>query len=223
MRWRKRAGIEEAIAAYDEALRLQPGMADAIANKRAVEAALKRKPPPSPRDNSRGRHKPKPEQGKPKPDAGDNGSSGEGENADESAIIARRHIARGMRASPGKPRSRRRPPKQQRQRDADAAQRERMQRALEGDVQAQEGEEVEGKPERAESAADREQQPANEAWLRRVPDDPGGLLRAKFRLEHERRQLWRRLDLSESAACSHGKAKSRGSVSTIMIPPSRGC
>ena len=29
---------------------------------------------------------------------------------------------------------------------------------------------------------------ANEAWLRRVPDDPGGLLRARFRLEHERRQ-----------------------------------
>ena len=29
---------------------------------------------------------------------------------------------------------------------------------------------------------------ANEAWLRRVPDDPGGLLRAKFRLEYERRQ-----------------------------------
>jgi Ca-activated chloride channel family protein len=25
--------------------------------------------------------------------------------------------------------------------------------------------------------------------MRRVPDDPGGLLRAKFRLEYERRQL----------------------------------
>ena len=33
-----------------------------------------------------------------------------------------------------------------------------------------------------------EQRQAREAWLRRVPDDPGGLLRAKFRLEYERRQ-----------------------------------
>jgi len=34
----------------------------------------------------------------------------------------------------------------------------------------------------------RERRQAHEAWLRRVPDDPGGLLRAKFQLEHERRQ-----------------------------------
>ena len=42
---------------------------------------------------------------------------------------------------------------------------------------------------RAETPAERERRLANEAWLRRVPDDPGGLLRAKFRLEYERRQL----------------------------------
>ena len=41
---------------------------------------------------------------------------------------------------------------------------------------------------RAETPAEREKRLANEAWLRRVPDDPGGLLRAKFRLEYERRQ-----------------------------------
>ena len=28
---------------------------------------------------------------------------------------------------------------------------------------------------------------ANDAWLRRIPDDPGALLRARFQLEHERR------------------------------------
>ncbi|TWH16321.1 Ca-activated chloride channel family protein [Pseudoxanthomonas taiwanensis J19] len=39
-----------------------------------------------------------------------------------------------------------------------------------------------------EQRAQREQRQAHEAWLQRVPDDPGGLLRAKFRLEHERRQ-----------------------------------
>ena len=41
---------------------------------------------------------------------------------------------------------------------------------------------------REAAAAKRERRLANEAWLRRVPDDPGGLLRAKFRLEYERRQ-----------------------------------
>ncbi|RZA29176.1 MAG: hypothetical protein EOP92_37775 [Lysobacteraceae bacterium] len=39
-----------------------------------------------------------------------------------------------------------------------------------------------------ESAQEREKRQAVDAWLRRVPDDPGGLLKAKFRLEYERRQ-----------------------------------
>ncbi|MFK8052076.1 MAG: VWA domain-containing protein [Woeseiaceae bacterium] len=34
-----------------------------------------------------------------------------------------------------------------------------------------------------------EQQQALEQWLRRVPDDPGGLLRRKFRSQYQRRQL----------------------------------
>jgi Ca-activated chloride channel family protein len=37
---------QEAIAAYDAALRERPAMADAIANRKAVEAAMKRRPPP---------------------------------------------------------------------------------------------------------------------------------------------------------------------------------
>src|SRR5690606_24283907 len=36
-------------------------------------------------------------------------------------------------------------------------------------------------------ASDREQQQALEQWLRRVPDDPAGLLRNKFRYQYQRR------------------------------------
>ena len=39
-----------------------------------------------------------------------------------------------------------------------------------------------------ETPQQREQRQALEAWMRRVPDDPGSLLRTKFRLEQERRQ-----------------------------------
>src|SRR3546814_12912085 len=43
-----RAGrYEDAIKAYDQALVQQPDMADAIANRKLVEAAMKRKPPRS--------------------------------------------------------------------------------------------------------------------------------------------------------------------------------
>jgi Ca-activated chloride channel family protein len=88
------------------------------------------------------------------------------------------------------------------QQQADAAQRQRMQRALRGTPAEQPGKEQAGKEqagkdkppgttqtgEAGETPQQRERRIANEAWLRRVPDDPGGLLRAKFRLEYERRQ-----------------------------------
>ena len=77
----------------------------------------------------------------------------------------------------------------QAQRDADAALRERMRRAQAQPPESQgagtqSGQNMAPK----EAAAARERRIANEAWLRRVPDDPGGLLRAKFKLEEKRRQ-----------------------------------
>ena len=77
----------------------------------------------------------------------------------------------------------------QAQKHADAAQRERIQRALQ-QAKGTPDKSSKAKPQTPpETAAQRERRIANEAWLKRVPDDPGGLLRAKFRIEHERRQL----------------------------------
>ncbi|MUG03683.1 tetratricopeptide repeat protein, partial [Bacillus tequilensis] len=71
---------------------------------------------------------------------------------------------------------------------ADQAQRERMEQALEDRPDS--GEPQPAVAEQApETPQERERRIANEAWLRRVPDDPGGLLREKFRIEHERRRL----------------------------------
>jgi len=39
----------------------------------------------------------------------------------------------------------------------------------------------------AMSPEQREQRQAVEAWMQRVPDEPGALLKAKFQLEYERR------------------------------------
>ncbi len=55
--------------------------------------------------------------------------------------------------------------------------------------QNQQGQEQQAQVEQTESTRD-EQQEALEQWLRRVPDDPGGLLRRKF--SHETRQRMRR-------------------------------
>ena len=47
-----------------------------------------------------------------------------------------------------------------------------------------------------EEKTQRESQQAMEQWLRRIPDDPGGLLRRKFLLEHRRRQESGQLNVS---------------------------
>ncbi|HVI58699.1 MAG TPA: VWA domain-containing protein [Luteimonas sp.] len=198
-----RAGrYEDAIAAYDEALRLQPAMADAIANRKTVEAAMKRKPPPSKQPGARGQQQKTPDQGKPddnepdrgqpsgsrqppQPQDGDSAQDARRESTDQSRQQGQDRPQPDARQPPSKPAD------ADAQRKADAEQRARMQRALQRDAQGRrdgDGRQEGDKPAPPLSAAQREKQRANEAWLQRVPDDPGGLLRAKFRLEYERRQ-----------------------------------
>ena len=182
----KAGDYDAAIAAYDEALRQQPGMDDAIANRRAVEAAKKRKPPSGQKQGNQNQ-KQKGKQGRPQ------GGQDQGrQNPQSQSQPAQDHGPQPRQAaqSPKADRNEQqakpdRPMDPAAQRAADAAQRERMQRALR---QARQGQPRAQAVQRGETPAQRERRIANEAWLRRVPDDPGGLLRAKFRLEYERRQ-----------------------------------
>jgi Ca-activated chloride channel family protein len=178
----------QAIGAYDEALRREPGMADALANKRAVEAAMKRQqqgggkgagqksqggqsnPQSSPSQSNQAANS--------NPQTQSSSSAPQKQQANPPQQQSQRSQAQ---ASPAKPQD------AQAQQEADRAQRERMQRALQQAKQRQGQPSQEGQARRNETPEQRERRLANEAWLRRVPDDPGGLLRAKFRLEYERR------------------------------------
>ncbi|RPE74813.1 Ca-activated chloride channel family protein [Vulcaniibacterium tengchongense] len=173
----------QALAAYDEALKRAPRMADALANKRAVEAAMKPRPPPRGADDSQ---RPGSQGG------GDGASAGAPQPQAAQDRPSQRQAQRSPadRAEPGAAPGKApapRPADARRQAAADAAQRERMQRALQ---RAGRGAPRDGarEPAEAETPGQRERRLANEAWLRRVPDDPGGLLREKFRIEYERRR-----------------------------------
>jgi Ca-activated chloride channel family protein len=171
----------QAIEAYEEALRQQPAMEDAVANKRAVEAAMERQ-------RSQGQQPGKQQQpGEPGDGQGSDASPGQQQPADAAGDPD--NAGSADKASPPGPEE---PPPDTasgpgEQEAADQAQRQRMQQALE---QAGEGApEPAAGPATQETAEERERRLANEAWLRRVPDDPGGLLREKFRLEYERRRM----------------------------------
>ena len=77
---------------------------------------------------------------------------------------------------------------QEQQQSDEQEQQEQEQRESEGEEE-KEPEEQQGEQEmnEAEATPDEEQQ-ATEQWLRRIPDDPAGLLRRKFRYQYQQRQ-----------------------------------
>ena len=198
----REGNYDEAIAAYDRALALHPGMADAVANRAVVDAARKRRqsgggqgqdqqtPPQKQQDRSQGKQNPQgqqpqqgqkdPGQGQPQP--GQQGQPGQASDKAQSSPQPGERGRDGQQAPPQVEDAKA-------QAQADEQQRQRMQQAMQ---QAREGEaDKDGKPvpgSEGRTPRQREEQQAVEAWMRRVPDDPGALLRAKFQLENERRK-----------------------------------
>jgi Ca-activated chloride channel family protein len=189
----KQQRYDDAIAAYDRALRAQPGMDDAVANRAAVDAARKRPPSSGGGQGASGqqgdgKNASSGSQGKPKSDPGDqkNASPSPADNTPASRDSAGAQ-AQGKPAGPDKPAPT--APDAAAQSAADAAQRERMRAAMERGNAQRAGNDTQGAPATpAETAEQRERRQAVEAWLKRVPDEPGSLLKAKFQLEQERRQ-----------------------------------
>ena len=173
---------DEAIAAYDRALKLRPGMPDALVNKKVVELA--RKMPPDP--NKKAEQDRQGEQAKPCA-PGDRDCYGKSDDPDDPLRPIPSDEEDPARGKPEEtkpdPRATSDPQSQQ---QADAAQRQRMDDALQG----RQGEPRQPAAAQAtpETPGQRERRIANEAWLKRVPDDPGALLRARFQLEAQRRR-----------------------------------
>ena len=183
-----------AVDAYDRALRLHPGMDDAIANRAAVLKAMRRTPPPRGGGQGQGRSGDQAKASKGQaPGAQQQERSQTSQQPQQSQSQSQSQAQQSQAqqsqqagSSPsGKAPAPQRPADAQAQQRADAAQRARMQQAL---ARAKAGDAPHAAEGRDETPAQREQRLADEAWLRRIPDDPGALLRAKFQLEHERRQ-----------------------------------
>lgn len=191
---------DAAIAAYDHALRLRPGMQDATENRAKVEQARRRKQQqqqnsgqqqPNQRQQSGGQ-----QSSQQPPSQQQSGQQAGGQQPRSAPQPAGRQPtptqqspqSSGQRDADRKGAPQASPTDAKVQQRADAAQRQRMQQALRKASAAKPGNNAQRSAVESETPAQREQRLANEAWLRRVPDDPGGLLRAKFRLEYERRQ-----------------------------------
>lgn len=181
---------DAAIEAYDKALRQTPGMPDAVANRAAVDAARKRKPPTTPPQGGQGRQPPKtpPSQGPGQPDQNP-GAPPKPPGQQDASQSPPNPGQKSGKPQQGDAKQDAGTPDPAAQAQADAAQREQMRQALQRQGKdGKDGKDTAAQRQAVETPQQREQRQAVEAWMRRVPDDPGSLLRAKFQLENERRK-----------------------------------
>jgi Ca-activated chloride channel family protein len=202
----KQGEYEKAIAAYRQALQRDPEMADARANLESVEDWLKKHPQPSPQPGQQD-HDAK---GNPQPSSG-TGASGSKKQpgkpgAQQGAPASTPQASSGTSANAASKQGARQQgdaaAAQQGHDGASAEEAARQQRqaqqagqALEREMQQAHGATRPGKNGEANSFALGQGKPdrndglsaQQRAMLHSVPDDPGALLRRKFRLEWEQR------------------------------------
>ncbi len=195
---------DEALAAYDRALAEDPQMEDAIANRAAVEEWLKReqqkKDPQQQGDNKDASKSDQGDDAEPQQGGGESAADDASPPQDAQQGEPQQDPAQGKANESSSTPS---PANEEATRPdagstdasaqkAEAAQREQQQQALSQAIDEELGKPRDAAPQapgiRREDETAAEQQQAMKQWLQRVPDDPGGLLRRKFQLEHERRQ-----------------------------------
>ena len=162
--------FESAIDAYDEVLEIDPGHEDAAFNRDVVNMLLEQQQQQQQQQqNQQEQQQGEGEQGDSEGDAdqqqGQEGSSQADSESEDSE------------STPGEE-------GEETQDDLEALQ-EELQRAAE---EAQDGERPQqlSQAQLEELRRQQEQEQAMEQWLRRIPNDPGGLLRRKFRYQYQR-------------------------------------
>ena len=173
--------LEQAIKAYEKALQFKPDDADAQYNKELVEKELKKQ-----QQDQQNKQNNKNEQSKE-----DQQQQNDAEKSDE------------QKASEQKPQQSEEKKTQQEQADEQKSAENKEQQDKKDEKQAEEAKAQQAeqkKPDEAKNDKEEkkalstqdqlstEEQQANEQWLKRIPDDPAGLLKRKFKYQYGQRK-----------------------------------
>jgi len=175
----KAGQLEEAIKAYEKALAMNPNDADAKHNKEVVEKELeKQKQEQQKQDQQKKDDK---QQSK-----GDSEKNKEGEQSEKSD--EQKQSEQKPEQKPEQKQSDQQQSEEKQQQDKAEEKKpeaEKPQQAEQGKDEAKKEQAKQQAPVKAEPTD--EQQQANEQWLKRIPDDPAGLLKRKFKYQYGQR------------------------------------
>jgi len=173
----KAGQLEEAIKAYEKALAVNPNDSDAKHNKEVVEKELEKQKQDQQQDDKQ-QSKDDSQQNKDKDQPEKSGEQKSDQNKDEEK----------PEQKPEKKQSDKQPSDENQQQDK-AEQKKpedgKSQQAEQGKDEQNKEQTKEQAPVNAEPTD--EQQQANEQWLKRIPDDPAGLLKRKFKYQYGQR------------------------------------
>jgi Ca-activated chloride channel family protein len=177
---------DEALKAYDEALKQQPGHEDAQFNRDLVKKLLDQQQQQQSQngesqDQQNGDQSKQQNSQQQNSDQSEQQQNAEQENQEQQSRQAQNQQGESQEQQ-----------QQQAQQASEQSNEEpnQEQQALTQQEQSEQGEEARQRAAQQESLSevDQETQQAVEQWLRRIPDDPGGLLRRKFIREHQKQR-----------------------------------
>lgn len=175
----KAGQLEEAIKAYDKALAMNPNNSDAKHNKAVVEKELEKQ-------EQKKQDQKKDEKQQAKGDSEKNKEGEKPEKSDEQNPDQNKNEEKPEQKPERKPSDQQQSEENQQQDKAEEKKPEasKSQQAEQGKDEAnqQDKEQIPATPELSD-----EQRQANEQWLKRIPDDPAGLLKRKFKYQYGQR------------------------------------
>ena len=190
---------EEAIANYDKVLEQMPEHEDAKFNKELLEDELEKQQQQQQdqqQQSSDDQEKKEGEQEDQQQQEGEDGEQQEGENS-QSQDQQQEQQNKEQQQSDGQQDDKEMTPEEKQQQEAEQAEAEKseqekkeaeQQKAEQKEAEDQSEEKQEQLAQAKQEELDEEQKQATEQWLRRIPDDPAGLLRRKFRYQYQQRQ-----------------------------------
>ncbi|MGB1799804.1 MAG: VWA domain-containing protein [Gammaproteobacteria bacterium] len=191
----KQGRYEEAIETYDEVLNSEPQHDDAKYNKEIVEKELeKQQQQQQSGDNSDNNNDQNEEQNSEQQQQGsDSDNNDQQSDSEQQQSESEQQQSSQQQDKEDQNEESQSQGKSNEQQQADKEKEEKLNQALEQEKQEQAEEQQEQKQQQAQQEIKEidEQQQAEEQWLRRIPDDPSGLLRRKFKYMYskEKREI----------------------------------
>lgn len=187
----KAGNLEDAIAAYKQALEQQPDMEDARFNKELLERLQQSQQQQNDSQQSDNQDQDQDQQNSQQQNSEQQNS--EQQNAQQDNSEQQDSELQGSEQQNSEKENSQQQDSDQQNAEQQDSQQEQQQAAEQADEQSAEDAEQQAQQQTAAQAEQdqqtEQQKQAMEQWLRKIPDDPSGLLRRKFDYEHRQRQL----------------------------------